>query len=381
MTRTRDLPHVKTWLAEPLRREVDASLFRLANAPGVVRMAVMPDVHLSHDVCVGVAMATEQWIYPAAVGGDIGCGMLAMRFQADASCLEHEAAAAQLMAGLYRRVPSLKQPSSIRTARLPAELQREPLSHPSLEKLKTRDARLQLGTLGRGNHFIEFQADAADQLWVLLHSGSRGMGQAITAHHLRFADLRMEASLPVFDANSEPGRAYLADQEWARRYAAWNRLTMLEAIIDLLRDLFGIAADRDSLIHSDHNHVRQETHDGTPLWVHRKGAQSAATGELGIVPGSMGTATCHVEGRGNSAALRSSSHGAGRVLSRTAASLCIPISQLRREVEHVWVDERRMMNLKDEAPSAYRDIRQVMKAQQDLVKVVRTLRPLLNYKR
>lgn len=381
MTTLRDLPQVKTWLVEPVGREVDASLVRLANAPDVVRMAVMPDVHLSHDVCVGVALATKQLIYPAAVGGDIGCGMLAMRFLADASDLEHEAAAARLLAGLYRRVPSLKHPTSTSEPGLPDELQRAPLSHSSLEKLKGRDARLQLGTLGRGNHFIEFQSDADDQLWILIHSGSRGVGQAITAHHLRFADWHGESKLAAFDADSAAGQAYLADHDWAQNYAAWNRLTMLESIIDLVRELFRIDADRNSLIHTDHNHVRQETHDGTRLWVHRKGAQSALEGEPGIIPGSMGTATYHVEGRGNSVALCSSSHGAGRVLSRTAAALCIPINQLRREVQHVWVDERRMMSLRDEAPSAYRDIRQVVKAQHDLVKVVRTLQPLLNYKR
>ncbi len=378
----KNFSNVRSWLVDPLSSDVEASLVRLAKATDVVRIAVMPDVHLSHDVCVGVALATANLIYPAAVGGDIGCGMLALRFQADDSILQHEAAAAQLLAGLYRRVPSLKHLARTSIVMLPTALMESPLSHPALEKLETRDAPLQLGTLGRGNHFVEFQADDEGRMWVMLHSGSRGIGQAITSHHLRIAaNNSPRGRLQSLDSGSSEGRAYLADQQWARDYAAANRLCILESITVLLRQQFRIEPDRDSLIHSDHNHVRREIHDGVPLWIHRKGAQSAAAGEPGIIPGSMGTTSHHVIGRGNSESLCSSSHGAGRVMSRTEAASRISVADLRRELQNVWIDSSRLADFKDEAPAAYRDIREVMNAQKSLCKSVRALRPLLNYKR
>lgn len=382
MTRLKDLPHVHCWLATPLPTDVADSLTRLALAPDVVRMAVMPDVHLSSEVCVGVCLATRTVIYPAAVGGDIGCGMLAVRFHAEAAALQSEAAAARLLAGLYRRVPSLKHRTSSAPSTLPQGLVDLPLSHPSLEKLKSRDARLQLGTLGRGNHFVEFQSDDEGALWLMLHSGSRGMGQSITAHHYRVAGTAArESRLNGIDSQSSAGRAYLNDHDWARAYAAANRLSMLDAIATLLLDEFKIDLDRETSIHTDHNHGRQEVHDGQAVWVHRKGSQSANENELGIIPGSMGTSSHHVIGRGHVNALRSSSHGAGRLLSRTEASRRISVAQLRRELQHVRVDGGRLSELRDEAPSAYRDIRQVMSAQRDLCRIVRTLKPVVNYKR
>lgn len=381
MTRLTDLKNVQTWLTEPLTESVESSLVRLACQADVVRMAVMPDVHLSGDVCVGVALATSDLIYPAAVGGDIGCGMLALRFQGEADRLDDEVAAARLLAGLYRRVPALKHSSATSARHIPPELADAPLSHPVLEKLKARDARLQLGTLGRGNHFVEFQADEADQLWIMIHSGSRGAGQAITAHHLRVAiQQRPGNDLAALDAGTDAGRAYLQDQEWARQYARCNRLAMLEAGVELVREVLGFEADRESLIHSDHNHVRREVHEGSSVWVHRKGALSAVADEVGVIPGSMGTSSFHVAGRGNPQSLCSSSHGAGRVLSRTDAAHAISTSQVRREMRDVWFDESRTAEYRDESPAAYRDIRRVMEAQRTLCRILRTLRPVLNYK-
>lgn len=253
--------HHVSRIAEPLTESVELSLVRLACQEDVVRMAVMPDVHLSGDVCVGVALATSHVIYPAAVGGDIGCGMLALRFQGGVECLDDEVTAARMLAGLYRRVPALKHATATCVKHLPPELADAALSHPALEKQPTRDARWQLGTLGRGNHFIEFQAD-----------------------------------------------------------------------------------------------------------------------ELGVIPGSMGTASFHVAGRGDPQSLCSSSHGAGRVLSRTAAAQSVSTSQVRREMREVWFDESRAAEYRDESPAAYRDIRRVMEAQRSLCRIVRALRPVLNFK-
>lgn len=177
---------IRRWLAEPLPRDVAAALERLARCPDVRHVAVMPDVHLAHDVCVGTVVATSTLLYPSAVGGDIGCGMAALAFDAGAAdVLGEESRAAALMAALYDRVPANRQ----RAAReLPAELAERVLSHSSLETIKRRDGRVQLGTLGRGNHFLEFQADEEEgRLWVMLHTGSRGVGQAIRDHHLEAA--------------------------------------------------------------------------------------------------------------------------------------------------------------------------------------------------
>src|SRR6185437_7871087 len=167
-------------------------------------------------------------------------------------------------------------------ASLPEGLLQMPLSHPRLEKMKLRDGRVQLGTLGRGNHFLEFQKDDEGRTWLMVHSGSRGMGQAISAHHAALAPRDFRPPGPAsFEADSLLGRAYLADTAWAERYAAENRLAIVAAVAELLSDLFAVELDRGSLIHANHNHVRFETHGNQGLWVHRKGALSARIGEPG----------------------------------------------------------------------------------------------------
>jgi tRNA-splicing ligase RtcB len=183
MSERKEAARVERWLAEPLPKDVALSIDRLASAEDVARVAVMPDVHLSGDVCVGLAVATTQLIYPAAVGGDIGCGMAAVALDADAGLLDGERAAARLLDALGKNVPAMRH-SRATMPDLPGSLQVESLSHPRLQKLLSRDGRVQFGTLGRGNHFLEFQADDEDRLWIMLHSGSRAMGQAITGHHM-----------------------------------------------------------------------------------------------------------------------------------------------------------------------------------------------------
>lgn len=371
------------WLCQPLPADVERSLDRLAAAPDVCRVAVMPDVHLSGDVCVGVATATTRLIYPGAVGGDIGCGMAALRFDAAAEILADEKRAARVLSGLYERIPAIRHGRASAPSQLPGVLGERPLSHPRLEKLKARDGRVEFGTLGRGNHFLELQADGDGRLWLLVHSGSRAMGQAITGHHLRIAvpfHASAATELASLAADEAEGAAYLSDLAWAREYARLNRLAMIDQVAELLESLFGAAADGASLIQCDHNHVRRETHDGEELWVHRKGALSAQEGEEGIIPGSMGSTSFHVIGRGHVAALCSSSHGAGRSMSRTEAARAISIKQFNRQMHGIWFDHRRLAQLRDEAPSAYKDIHAVMRAQRDLTRIVRALRPLLSYK-
>lgn len=184
---TEKLPeNMVAWLAEPLPRDVRTSLTRLAQADDVQHVAVMPDVHLAGDVCNGTVLATSELIYPVAVGNDVGCGMLAVACNLPARVLADEVTAGRILNGMSSRVPVNKHAPETRPERLPMSLQAK-LSCPSLDKERTRDGLYQLGTLGRGNHFLELQADAEGRVWLMLHSGSRGMGQAISSFHQRSA--------------------------------------------------------------------------------------------------------------------------------------------------------------------------------------------------
>lgn len=211
----------------------------------------------------------------------------------------------------------------------------------------------------------------------MLHSGSRGIGPAVRAHHA--ARAAPAGGLRALDAGAEEGRAYLDDMRWALRYADANRRHLLDAAVDAVRVALAAAGD-GGLITCVHNHVRREQHRGRDLWIHRKGAMPAGAGEPGIVPGSMGAPSYHVEGRGHPDALASSAHGAGRAMSRSEARRTVSRGALARQLEGVAWDHRRAGVLRDEAPAAYKDIGQVMRAQRDLVHIVRRLRPLLSYK-
>jgi tRNA-splicing ligase RtcB len=370
---------VRQWVPGPVPDKVALSIDRLARTEDVRYVAVMPDVHLSHDVCTGMVVASKRRLYPHAVGNDIGCGMAALRFQCEASILAHEQQAARLLSGLYRVVPAIRHSRRTMKGRLPEVLSEKPLSEPALEKLKVRDARVEFATLGRGNHFIEFQVDEEGQLWLMIHSGSRAIGRAINEFHLGQGQTS-NTGLRSLDAETEAGGAYVADLEWACRYADESRREMAEAVGRIVEELFAVAADRESYIGCKHNHVRREFHFGEPLWVHRKGAISARECEAGIIPGSMGTTSYHVTGRGHEPALCSSSHGAGRSMSRSEAFRAIPGAEFRRQMKGVWFDNRLAAKLRDEAPSAYKDIHAVMRAQRGLTRIVRTLRPVLCYK-
>jgi tRNA-splicing ligase RtcB len=304
--------------------------------------------------------------------------MAAVKFLGAASIISDAHQAARLLRGLNAAIPAMRHRKETITV-MPDSLVAEPLSHPRLEKLKQREAQAQFGTLGRGNHFVEFEADEEDTLWLLIHSGSRAMGQAIREHHLAHAT-RSTSGLRYLAAETPTGQAYLHDAAWAERYAEANRQKMVQAAVHVMEDLFSVTADWSSAFSCHHNHVRQERHFDSVWWVHRKGALWAGHGAQGIIPGSMGAPSYHVEGRGHEPSLQSSSHGAGRVLSRTEACHSIPRQQLLREMTGVWFDHRHVDRLRDEAPSAYKDIARVMRAQRDLTRIVRIVRPVLSYK-
>jgi len=372
------------WLAGPLPADVEDSLDRLARAEDVVQIAVMPDVHLGNEVCVGTVVATTRLLYPGAIGGDIGCGMAAIRLRdptgdrpaTPATIVQREAAA--VLRGLYRVVPAIKHPGPTRPERLPEALRERPLSAPSLETYKRRDGAVQLGSLGSGNHFVELQVDDDGDRWLMLHSGSRGLGQAVLHHHL--AATISARGRPALVADSPAGQAYLADLAWALAYAEANRAEILDRAAQVIADALGLEPDPTSIVTCHHNHIRHEVHGGRGLWVHRKGAISAQGDEPGIIPGSMGTASYHVAGRGHPDALCSSSHGAGRALPRREARRRISARALEAEMAGVWFDVRHADALRDEAPSAYKDVGAVMRAQRALTRIVRRVRPLLSYK-
>jgi len=369
---------VRTWLAAPMDHDVSEAIERLRRAPDVQQIAVMPDVHLASDVCIGIAVATSNLIYPQAVGGDIGCGMLAVGLDADAASLKNPKVAGMVLAELARAVPARRRNRRM-TIPLPDGLANDRLSHPSLESCRRNDGVLEFATLGSGNHFIELQSDENERLWLMVHSGSRALGQAIRDHHL--AGIQSAGSrFRMFDAGSPEGVNYLHDASYARRYADASRQAMATEIGTFLGRTLHARICWETLITTDHNHVAWERHGAHDVWVHRKGAMPAGLGESGVLPGSMGTLSFHVEGRGCEEALCSSAHGAGRALSRSAARVKVTERDLRRQMEGIWYDYRLADKLRDEAPSAYKDIRAVLRAQRELVKVRRTLRPILNYK-
>jgi len=365
------------WLAEPVDTSIRQAIGCLADCEDVCHIAVMPDVHLAENVCVGLAVATARRIYPDAVGGDIGCGMAAVQLTASAGALRRQSAAMELLDALRRMVPTNRRGRE--NARpLSEELSPDLLSVPQLRTQADRNGRVQFGTLGGGNHFVEFQADEQDRLWIMVHSGSRAMGPAIRQTHLAMA--QKTGFLPSLDADSPAGLAYLNDAAWAERYAAGSRRATLDDACATARKVLGAQVVEGSLIECCHNHVRREVHSGRKLWAHRKGANRAGENEIGIIPGSMGAPSFHVAGRGEVNSLYSSSHGAGRRLSRSAARATIAVRDLQRQMGEVWFDARRAHELREEAPKAYRDILKVMRAQSELVRIVRKLRPVLNYK-
>lgn len=360
-----------SWLTEPLPLDVLQSVDRLRQAPDVVHVALMPDVHLSKDVCVGTVLATTHTLYPAAMGSDIGCGVATVRVSNDPGSLDDERIAAAVLRSLYERVPATRHR---KPRELPLGLERA-LSSESLTRRLQRDGRSQFATLGSGNHFLEFQA-ADDGLWIMVHSGSRSMGESIRNWHMR----ELSSGLVGLEGDSAFGQAYLHDMEWALAYAKASRRAMLEAAAIAFSRVAIAQPQWDSLIDCHHNAVAPEEHFGQRLWVHRKGAIAAHRDEPGLIPGSMGAPSFHVHGRGYEQSLCSCSHGAGRRLSRTEARHVISVGGFEEQMEGVWFDHRRARQLIEEAPYAYKDIGLVMRAQHDLTKVVRKLRPVMSYK-
>jgi len=372
------LAPMHSWLIAPMSDDVSRAVQRLRRAPDVQHVAVMPDVHLAEDVCVGVAMATTRLVYPQAVGGDIGCGMLAVPFNTEAARVREPRAAARILSGFTRAIPARRR-NRRQTVAMPENLSQQQLSDARLEGLWRNVGSIEFATIGSGNHFVELQADEDARLWLMVHSGSRALGPAIRDHHLARAD-SVGGGLKALEIDLDRGAAYLNDARCARRFADANRRELARLVSEIVFETTGGELRWDAAIATDHNHVEHETHCSGRLWVHRKGAMPAWPEQTGVLPGSMGSMSYHVAGKGCQDALCSSAHGAGRLLSRTEARKSITNQELQRQMRDVWYDFRLSDRLRDEAPGAYKDIAAVARAQRDLVKVVRVLRPVLNYK-
>jgi tRNA-splicing ligase RtcB len=385
---------IKGWVrGVPLEAQAHAQLRNIATLPFVGPwVAVMPDVHLGKGATVGSVVPTRGAIIPAAVGVDIGCGMAAVRTTLSASDLPDSLA--PLRNAIERGVPvgngpggdHRRLPDSIETklsqSGLMARLDVIRKKHP---RIRPDKVDRQAGTLGGGNHFIELCLDEADAVWLMLHSGSRGTGNLIGTYFIELARRQLEQrvlgfSLPdrdlAFFLEGEPLFVdYVEAVSWAQDYARANREAMLAQVLAVMRHrLPKFRLDREA-VNCHHNYVQREEHFGESLLVTRKGAVSARAGELGIIPGSMGTQSYIVRGRGNAESFHSCSHGAGRVMSRTAARAQITLAQHRAATAHV--ECRKDAGVIDESPAAYKPIAAVMAAQADLVEVVHTLRQVV----
>ena len=374
-------PSIHRFLCGPLPHGVADVLERLRRTEGVTQIAVMPDVHLASEFCVGTVVASDRYLFPNAVGGDIGCGMLAMQLDGTAESLEDPDRAARLLGTLIELCPGRRHHRRTAPA-VDSDVLEMPLSHDQLRmQLMSEGCRTQAGTLGAGNHFLELQADETGALWLMIHTGSRHLGQVIHHHHLAHAR-KLSSGLFAIGIDSDHGRAYLTDIAVARAWARENRRLLALAAARAVEQILHIGPRLDTLIDCDHNHVQCETQSDAQLLIHRKGATAAHPDQPGLIPGSMATASYHTRGRGNLNALASSSHGAGRLLSRTQARDQITRSRLREQLRRagVWYAPHLEDSLREESPAAYKPIEEVMRAQAELTTITRRLRPLLVHK-
>jgi tRNA-splicing ligase RtcB len=366
---------------------VIAQLKNVAALPWVAHhVAVMPDVHAGKGATVGSVIAMRGAVAPAAVGVDIGCGMAAVETSLTARDLPDDLG--RLRSRIEEAIPVGKNAhGSAAWEGTTPELEAE--GKAMMEGFAGLSARVhglggkvvgQVGSLGGGNHFIEVCLDGADRLWLMLHSGSRHIGAVLAEHHIEVArKLQHNQALPdrdlaVFLAGSAPFAAYRHDLFWAQEYARFNRRVMMHLLERVMRRLFPRITLREP-ISCHHNYVAEEVHFEEDLLVTRKGAIRAGQGELGIIPGSMGTRSFIVRGLGNPASFHSASHGAGRRMSRTEARRRFTVSDLRLQTE--GVECRKDHGVLDEAPKAYKNIDQVMAQQQDLVEIVAELKQVV----
>lgn len=388
---------IKMWTqGVPVEDDAKTQLANAARLPIVFKhIAAMPDVHLGIGATIGSVIPTLKAIIPAAVGVDIGCGMMACKTTLRAEDLPDNLA--PLRAAIERAVPhgmtahnrgrdkgSWETPPTLvdqAWSTLADEFKVLCELHPRLEKTNNRK---HLGTLGTGNHFIEVCLDQDNAVWFMLHSGSRGVGNAIGTHFIELAKKDAEQhqrnlpdqDLAYFEEGAQYFGHYVRAVSWAQQFAQLNREVMMKNLIATVRQVITKPFEAHvEAVNCHHNYVQKETHFGQEVFVTRKGAVSAKKGQMGIVPGSMGARSYIVRGKGNPESFESCSHGAGRVMSRNKAKKLFTVDDQIKATE--GVECRKDANVIDEIPMAYKDIDAVMEAQKDLVEVVHTLKQVL----
>ncbi|MDQ5908692.1 MAG: hypothetical protein QG599_785 [Pseudomonadota bacterium] len=381
---------VKIWTNDVDERS-QAQLTNIASLPFVHHhVAAMPDVHLGIGATIGSVIATHKAIIPAAVGVDIGCGMVAARLSLTANDLD-EKNLKQVFDQITRDVPVGRgqHPNDrvLVDAVQPFEPRLKALTdrHPQLLKAFGKFSKWmnQMGTLGGGNHFIEVCLDETDQVWVMLHSGSRGIGNAMADYFIQLARQDMERwmiqlpdrDLAYFPEGAEHFDDYVEAVQWAQDYAMQNRQSMLDLVLAALTRRLPPFTVTTEVVNCHHNYVARENHYGANVWVTRKGAIRAREGDWGIVPGSMGTRSYIVRGKGSPESFCSSAHGAGRRMSRTAAEKQFTEADLVKQTTGVIC--RKDRGVVDEIPGAYKDIDVVMANQSDLTDIVHTLKQVV----
>jgi tRNA-splicing ligase RtcB (3'-phosphate/5'-hydroxy nucleic acid ligase) len=353
-------------------------------------LAAMADVHVGMGATIGSVIATDKAIIPAAVGVDIGCGMIAARLTLNSDDLD-EKNLKKIFEQISRNVPvgrgQHKDDRVLGDAARPFAKQLNSLMqrHPDLLNSFGKHSNWvnQMGTLGGGNHFIEVCLDETDQVWIMLHSGSRGIGNAMADYFIKLARKDMERwfiqlpdnDLSYFSEGSRHFNDYVEVVDWAQRYAYQNRQCMLDVVLAALRRHLKPFEITKEAINCHHNYVEKEHHFNANVWVTRKGAIRARESDLGIIPGSMGTRSYIVRGKGNPESFCSCAHGAGRRMSRTQAQRQFNQADLERQTQGVLC--RKDVGVIDEIPAAYKDIDEVMENQSDLVEVVHTLKQVI----
>ena len=347
-------------------------------------VALMPDAHIGMGATVGSVIPTKDAIIPSAVGVDIGCGMIAAETDLTVSQLPD---LERLMPIVEQKVPAGVGQGHDRESRAAETWMRNHKPQSVLDPKQAKTALTQFGTLGSGNHFAEICVDERDRVWLVLHSGSRGIGNQLAQGHIKGAkrmakDLQLsleDPDLAYFVQGTPEFDHYIADMLWAQDYARANRDQMMRAFEEAFFTFVG-TGNEVQRINCHHNFTQRETHNGVDLWITRKGAIKADVGDWGVIPGSMGTRSYIVEGLGNTDSWLSCSHGAGRRMSRSAAKKQFTEADLAKAMEgKVWLNAKGRA-LVDEIPSSYKDIDQVMADQSDLVEVKHTLSQIFNYK-
>lgn len=351
------------------------------------RVTLMPDAHFGKGSTIGSVIPTTDAIMPAAVGVDIGCGMQAVRLPLEGSELKYQDLIdwRDLVQKLVPMGRGQNQLLTDRTLAVAERLRKDYEFYRSDPAEFHPNWDLQLGSLGSGNHFIEVDEDEEGLIWLTLHTGSRGVGLKMANHHIAIAKDRCKlwyVELPNEDLAFLPKGTkeiedYIWDLVWAQEYARENRNEIMARLLGAVSKIWGISG-YEELIDCHHNYMETENHWGKNVWITRKGAIRARTGDLALIPGSMGTPSYIVRGKGNRAAFESAPHGAGRTGSRSQAFKNFSFEQAQAAMAGViWGQNPKLV---DESPLAYKDIRQVMEDAADLIEPIHTLRPLLNIK-